>query len=140
MKQVQACVVVPDLFSEERRKLGESYVPVVGPAKVASFKVDLDAKIKFKSIENKKSHLVAGAVVDVNEDTGGSVLDKSFKLKYDSGSNKWGVVQWLLVIPCFLLLELTIRVAVVIFAVVLTLVFLLVVALFALIVNACSSS
>ncbi|CAH1453275.1 unnamed protein product [Lactuca virosa] len=110
VKHIQASVVIQDLFSmnEQRRKLGEARVSLYGPVKVIDFVVDLEADIKFKSIENKKSHLMVGSAVEVNDNTGTSVL-KTIQMKYAYGSNKWGVLQWLLAFPLVILLEVVVN-------------------------------
>ncbi|CAI9290727.1 unnamed protein product [Lactuca saligna] len=96
VKQIQLSVVVQDLFSttEQRRRLGS--------AKVIDFVVDLEANIKFMLFENTKSHLMIRSGVEVNDNTGTSVL-KTIQMKYASGSNKWGVVKWLMTVPLSLL-------------------------------------
>ncbi|XP_042751520.1 uncharacterized protein LOC122194604 [Lactuca sativa] len=100
---IQASAVFQNLFSdvEQRRILGETHVLLFGAAKVIDFRVDLEAKIKFKSIENKKSNLLVRSDVKVNGNTGTSVL-KTIQMKYTSGSNNWGAVQWLLFLPFFI--------------------------------------
>ncbi|CAH1453274.1 unnamed protein product [Lactuca virosa] len=104
VNHIQASAVVQDLFSnvEERRTLAETHVSLFGPAKVIDFMVDLETKIKFKSIENKKSNLMVRSAVEVNGNTGTSVL-KTIQMKYATGSNNWGAVQWLLFLPLFIL-------------------------------------
>ncbi|CAI9290723.1 unnamed protein product [Lactuca saligna] len=103
INHIQASTVVQDIFSnvEQHRKLGEKQVSLFGAGKVIDFMVDLEAKIKFKSIENKKSNLMVRSAVEVNGNTGTSVL-KTIEMKYASGSNNWGAVQWLLFFPLFI--------------------------------------
>ncbi|CAH1453267.1 unnamed protein product [Lactuca virosa] len=104
VKQIQLSVVVQDLFpsTEQRRRLGETHVSLYGSAKVIDFIVDLEANIKFMLFENTKSHLMIRSGVEVNDNTGTSVL-KTIEMKYASGSNKWGVVKWLMTVPLSLL-------------------------------------
>ncbi|CAI9270030.1 unnamed protein product [Lactuca saligna] len=103
VNHIQASAVVQDLFSnvEQRRTLGVKHVSLFDAGKVIDFMVDLEAKIKFKSIENKKSKLMVGSAVEVNGNTGTSIL-KTIQMKYSSGSNYWGAVQWLLFLPLFI--------------------------------------
>lgn len=103
INHIQASTVVQDIFAnvEQHRKLGEKQVSLFGAGKVIDFMVDLEAKIKFKSIENKKSNLMVRSAVEVNGNTGTSVL-KTIQMKYASGSNNWGAVQWLLFFPLFI--------------------------------------
>ncbi|CAI9290741.1 unnamed protein product [Lactuca saligna] len=106
VRHIQASVVIEDLFSmtEQRRRLGETHVSLYGPVKVIDFVVDLEANIKFKSIENKKSHLLMQSGVEVNDDTWTSIL-KTVQMNDDSGSNTWGVWRWIVAVPLIFLLQ-----------------------------------
>lgn len=88
IKLVQNSVVVQDVFSWA--------ATTKEPARVAILRVDLDGRLKFRSIENKKLHLVARAAVEVNCNTRNIVQNNTVHLKYASGSNSWGVLQWLM--------------------------------------------
>ncbi|CAI9270029.1 unnamed protein product [Lactuca saligna] len=103
VNHIQAFAVVQDLFSnvEQRRTLGVKHVSLFGAGKVIDFMVDFKSKIKFKSIENKKSKPMVGSAVEVNGNTGTSIL-KTIQMMYASGSNNWGAVQWLLFLPLFI--------------------------------------
>ncbi|XP_042752064.1 protein NDR1 [Lactuca sativa] len=106
VKHIQASVVIQDLFSttERPRRLGETNIMMYGPSKMIDFVIDLEADIKFKSIENKKSHLTMQSTVEVSDYTGTSVL-KTIQMKYTSGSNKWGVWRWVLAVPLVSLIQ-----------------------------------
>nr|XP_043630066.1 protein NDR1-like [Erigeron canadensis] len=87
VKHVRDFVVVQDIFSVAKQ--------LKEPAKVALLLVDLDARVKFKSIEHKKFHLVSRVFVEVNCNTGNVVQNKTdFQMRYTSGSDKWKFIQW----------------------------------------------
>ncbi|CAI9260561.1 unnamed protein product [Lactuca saligna] len=112
VSHIQASVVIQDLFStsEHRRRLGETNVSLYGPAKAVDFVVDLEADIKFRSIENQKSHLAMRSVVEVNDNTWMSAL-RTIQMKYSSGSDKWGVWRWIVVVPLLILLHVVLSLA-----------------------------
>ncbi|KAL7597048.1 hypothetical protein Lser_V15G29939 [Lactuca serriola] len=112
VKHIQASVVIQDLFSmtEQRRRLGETHVSLYGPAKVIDFIVDLEANIKFKLFENHEYHLRTRSTVEVNDNTGTSVL-KTIQIKYACGLNDWGVVKWVLAVPLSILLHFLFNIA-----------------------------
>ncbi|CAI9290733.1 unnamed protein product [Lactuca saligna] len=91
VKHIQASVVIEDLFSmtEQRRKLDETHVFRYGPVKVMDFIVELEANMNSMVHAPEKYHLMSRAAVEVNDNTGTSVL-KNIQMKYEAGSNNWG--------------------------------------------------
>lgn len=99
VKHVQHSIVVQDFFplgKDLGREDEETNGSWIGPVKVVDLRVDFDGKLKFKSIENKKADLVAGVTVEIDSKTGNIVQNKTIELKYASGSDKWGFLQWVM--------------------------------------------